>query len=246
MKKNIILTLIIFSSFIISGCTTHDCSEYSGTTKNEPYYPQSEEPIAPTEEVLSNIDLDAGNTNTLPLLSSGIVGGMAANNSISTTSSPKHSSNPTDPANFITLMGQNGRVLTVWALAQRNWLWAYSNKESGGFGTIRNWRLQKSLTPEHFKFVNQSLGTCMEAYRNGVIHNQCNSEDTSQDFELLPTNTGAVVVRSLSQNRCLTYNPVSSTGYSTVTLEQCTGVTSALKDQTWYLAPPLLNAHTLN
>ncbi|EHK90267.1 cytolethal distending toxin subunit Aa-CdtA [Aggregatibacter actinomycetemcomitans] len=153
---------------------------------------------------------------------------------------------PSEPSNFMTLMGQNGALLTVWALAKRNWLWAYPNIYSQDFGNIRNWKIELGKHREYFRFVNQSLGTCIEAYGNGLIHDTCSPDKLAQEFELLPTNSGAVVIKSVSQGRCVTYNPVSPAYYSTVTLSACDGATEPLRDQTWYLAPPVLEATAVN
>ncbi|GJH42158.1 cytolethal distending toxin subunit A/C [Pasteurella canis] len=153
---------------------------------------------------------------------------------------------PSDSSNFMTLMGQNGTVLTVWALAKRNWLWAYANIDSQDFGMIRNWKMEHAKHREFFRFVNQSLGTCIEAYQNGLIHDTCNLNKLAQEFELLPTDSGAFVIKSAAQGNCVTYNPVSTTNYSTITLSKCDGSTTPLRDQTWYLAPPLLNATAIN
>ncbi|OOF68275.1 cytolethal distending toxin subunit A/C [Rodentibacter caecimuris] len=153
---------------------------------------------------------------------------------------------PSDPSNFMTLMGQSGSLLTVWALAKRNWLWGYANIHSQNFGSIRNWKMERSKHREHFRFMNQSLGTCIEAYRNGLIHDTCNLNKLEQAFELLPTNSGAVVIKSVAQGRCVTYNPVKTTYYSTITLSTCDGATDPLRDQTWYLAPPVLEATAVN
>lgn len=104
-------------------------------------------------------------------------------------------------------MGQNGRVITVWALARRNWLWAYASFESQDFGNIRNWKIEPNTSREHFRFINQQLGSCIEAYRNGLIHNDCNNNNLAQDFELLPSNIGAIFIRSVSTGQCVTYKP---------------------------------------
>lgn len=153
-----------------------------------------------------------------------------------------------DPSNFLTVMAQNGAVITVWALAQGNWLWIYPPKETTSFGNVRNWRLERFPGSEQFRFVNQQLNSCMQSYKNGVIHNRCDSNDLSQRFELLPTSSGAVYIKSVDQNRCFTYNTSSTTGYFTLTLEDCrtTNDPQSGTDQTWYLSPPLLQAHTEN
>ncbi|QIM63023.1 toxin [Pasteurellaceae bacterium Orientalotternb1] len=153
---------------------------------------------------------------------------------------------PSLASNFMTIMGQNGAVITVWALAQRNWLWAYAPIDSQDFGNIRNWRIERSFRREHFRFLNQALGSCMQAYGNGVIHDGCDPNNLDQDFELMPTDRGAVFIKSVSQQRCITYNPVSSTVYTTLWLSQCddTNITP-LNDQTFYLTPPLLSAQPI-
>lgn len=153
---------------------------------------------------------------------------------------------PSDPSNFMTLMGQSGALLTVWSLAKRNWLWAYANINSQNFGMIRNWKMERSKHREYFRFINQPLGTCIEAYGNGLIHDTCNLNKLEQEFELLPTDSGAVVIKSVSQGRCVTYNPVRTTYYATITLSTCDGATDPLRDQTWYLAPPVLEATAVN
>ena len=131
---------------------------------------------------------------------------------------------PSEASNYVSLIGQNGSVITVWALARGNWLWAYASFESQDFGNIRNWKLEPSSSREHFRFINQQLGSCMEAYRNGLIHSDCNDKNLAQDFELLP----------------------SSTGYSAITLASCSDQISPLKDQNWYIAPPILKATPQN
>ncbi|MCK3655854.1 hypothetical protein A4G19_08810 [Pasteurellaceae bacterium Macca] len=151
-------------------------------------------------------------------------------------------------SNFISLMAQNGAIVTVWGLAQRNWLWVYPISTTQSFSTLRNWRLERSFRREHFRFLNQRQQTCMEGYGNGVIHNACDRNNLAQDFEILPTQTGAVVIKNVQLGKCLTYNIQSNTGYFTLTLENCQNSTSPfqLKNQGWYIAPPILPAKTLN
>ncbi|MDO9688806.1 hypothetical protein Q7559_11655 [Glaesserella parasuis] len=53
-------------------------------------------------------------------------------------------------------------------------------------------------------------------------------------------------IKSVSQQRCLTYNAVSTTGYFTLTLDRCDDKRiTPLHDQTFYLTPPLLSANPL-
>lgn len=159
---------------------------------------------------------------------------------------PKNLPTPAnDVANFMTLMAQNGSVVTVWALAQRNWLWGYPIFETHSFGAIRNWRMER-IGQSFFRFVNQQLNSCIEAYGNGIIHNGCDRNNLAQQFEILPTDTGSVFVKSVAQNRCLTTDVATTTGYFSLTLQQCNDQLGGNQDQNWYLAPPLLLSETLN
>lgn len=162
----------------------------------------------------------------------------------SVNSSPRQFERPTPSvaSQFISIMGQDGTVITVWALARRNWLWGYAPMDSRSFGTIRNWKIERGFTREHFRFVNQRLGTCMQAYGNGIIHDTCNKRNFDQAFELMPTNTGSVFIKSVSQQRCITYDPVNKNDFDTLTLAACDDNTTPFRDQNWYLAPPLLPA----
>lgn len=150
---------------------------------------------------------------------------------------------PSQHSRFNSLMAQNGAVLTIWALAPRNWLWGYAPLDSLNFGNIRNWRVEPVPNqPEHFRFINQQLASCVEAYGNGLIHNSCNQTNLAQAFLLIPTTSGAILIKSVKQGRCVTYNPVSSQDYTTITLSTCTAPFSNEADQAWCLAPPLLSA----
>ncbi|QLB13480.1 cytolethal distending toxin subunit A [Bisgaardia hudsonensis] len=196
------------------------CSSTSDNT------PKKQPKISPTPPKLGLVG-STGATVTLPLLGS-------SDGNLQTD----------DPSNYITIMGQNGAVITVWALAKRNWLWGYAPIDSMSFGNIRNWKIERSFRREHFRFINQQLGTCIHAYGNGIIHDNCDPKNLDQDFLLLPTSNGAVFIKSVSQGRCITYNPVSTTDYTTITLDTCSDKNiTPLKDQTWYLTPPLLPAN---
>lgn len=163
----------------------------------------------------------------------------------STTEPPRKFERPklSTASHYMSIMGQDGVVLTVWALAKRNWLWAYAPLDSHSFGTIRNWRIERSYRREHFRFINQRLGTCIQAYGNGLIHDTCDKRNLDQDFELLPTSSGSVFIKSVSQQRCVTYDPVNTHGYDTITLAKCDDNITPLRDQNWYLTPPILPAN---
>lgn len=142
-----------------------------------------------------------------------------------------------------TIMAQNGRVLTVWALAEGNWLWAYGPSVSSSFGEVRNWHIVpiNKSGQNTFKFVNGVTGTCIEAYKNGLIHSTCSSEKNAQDFLIIPATNGGVFIKSLSQNKCVKYDIITHTIYSTVYLTECVSSKDKTYDQIWYIAPALTN-----
>ncbi|EEG5674228.1 cytolethal distending toxin subunit A [Salmonella enterica] len=140
-----------------------------------------------------------------------------------------------------TIMGQNGRVLTVWALAEGNWLWAYGSAASSSFGGVRNWHIVpvNKKGQNTFRFVNGVTGTCIEAYKNGLVHSACNSENSAQDFLLIPATNGGVFIKSPVSNKCVKYDMITHTIYSTVYLTECVSVKDNSYDQIWYIAPAL-------
>lgn len=142
----------------------------------------------------------------------------------------------------LTLMAQNGRVLTVWALAMRNWLWAYGPSSSASFGGIRNWNIEPAGVPGTFRFVNTVTGSCITAHKNGLIHDRCNNASRAQEFTIIPATNGGFFIKSLSQEKCIRYDIITSTVYSTVYMSVCPDPGVSNYDQIWYLAPALTDS----
>ncbi|MDO4698091.1 MAG: cytolethal distending toxin subunit A/C [Pasteurellaceae bacterium] len=228
------LSLAMFS---IAGCSTSNLI----VKTDEQLFKQSLNPTPPSVS-------DFANNNAVLdenlLLFAQSQEEMPLTRSLRVTRSQPQAQSHSPASNYMSLMGQNGTVLTVWALARRNWLWAYAPIDSHSFGNIRNWRLVRGFGQEHFRFINQQLRTCIQAYGNGLIHDTCNKNNLDQEFELLPRSNGSVSVKSVSQGRCVTYDPVSTKIYSTITLQPCTDEITPLKDQSWYLSPPILSANS--
>ncbi|ECV2982731.1 hypothetical protein F2368_15035 [Salmonella enterica] len=145
-----------------------------------------------------------------------------------------------------TIMAQNSRVLTVWALAEGNWLWAYGAAVSSSFGGVRNWRVVpvNKSGQNVFRFFNGVTGTCIEAYKNGLIHSTCNSENSAQNFLLIPATNGGFFIKSPVLNKCVRYDIITHTNYSTVYLTECVSEKDKSYDQIWYIAPALINTTT--
>ncbi len=146
-----------------------------------------------------------------------------------------------------TIMAQNGRILTVWALAEGNWLWAYSPSSSSSFGGVRNWHIVpvNKSGQNTFRFVNGVTGTCIEAYKNGLIHSTCNDENSAQNFHIIPATNGGIFIKSSMLNKCVRYDIVTHTIYSTVYLAECVSPKDKSYDQIWYIAPALINTTPL-
>ncbi|HCM1955418.1 TPA: hypothetical protein N3A08_004562 [Salmonella enterica subsp. salamae serovar 9,46:z4,z24:z39:z42] len=143
----------------------------------------------------------------------------------------------------VALMAQNGRILTIWALGLRSWLWAYGPTVSSSFGNIRNWNIEPVGTISGaFRFINSVTGTCITAYKNGLIHDSCDISNPAQAFILTPATNGGFFVKSVSLGKCASYNLISHTVYSTVTLAACPAPDTDNYDQIWYLSPPLIDA----
>lgn len=144
-------------------------------------------------------------------------------------------------------MAQNGRVLTVWALAEGNWLWAYGPAASSSFAGIRNWHIVP-LNKEGqniFRLVNGVTGTCIEAYKNGLIHATCKDGNNAQNFLLIPATNGGVFIKSSGKNKCVKYDIITHTIYSSVYLTKCPSAKEKSYDQIWYIAPALTNTTPL-
>ncbi|EAU3474601.1 cytolethal distending toxin subunit A [Salmonella enterica subsp. diarizonae] len=205
------ISFSVFILFLTSCSSHHQQNEGKGNI-----YPSSNFPVPPA----------------LPLPSPGL--GM---------SSETNADDEVSYTSLRTIMAQNSRVLTVWALAEGNWLWAYGSAASSSFGGVRNWRVVPVNKGEKniFRFVNGVTGTCIEAYKNGLVHSACNSENSAQDFLLIPATNGGVFIKNPVLNKCVRYDIVTHTIYSTVYLTECVSGKDKSYDQVWYIAPALTN-----
>lgn len=156
--------------------------------------------------------------------------------------SPAFTSNSTDSPE-ISLMSTGGALLTVWARPARNWLWGYTPFDSVSFGENRNWRIVDGKDAGTVKFVNVAQGTCIEAFKNGVIHNTCNDNSLAQEFQLLPSTNGNVIIKSSALQTCLRSDYLSRTILSpfafTITLEACPGAKEETQEMLWAISPPV-------
>lgn len=190
------------------------CSSHKQNEGKESIYPSEDFPVPPALALLS--------------AEPGSDGGVSSGDNLHYTS-------------LRTIMAQNGRILTVWAKAEGNWLWAYGASSSSSFGGLRNWHIVpvNKGGKNIFKFVNGDTATCIEAYKNGLVHNTCDDKNISQDFLIIPATNGGVVLKSPEQNKCVRYDLVTHTIYSSVYLTECISKREKSYDQIWYIAPAL-------
>ncbi|EAK0827440.1 toxin [Campylobacter fetus] len=138
----------------------------------------------------------------------------------------------------LVIMGANGVAITVWYSSPGNWLWGYALYTSGNLGGYRVWRL--ILLPDNeVMIVNfNTRTTCMNTYKNGVIHSPCNKNNPFQKFVLRPMTNGAVQIYNKATNSCL-QTPVDNLfGFDVFGAINLTTKCTDTIDQQWYLLPP--------
>ena len=105
-------------------------------------------------------------------------------------------------SDLLSIMSPEGGVLTLWALNVGNWVWGYSLIDSKDFGGARIWRIF-TKGDGSAAIQNAKEGTCLSAYRNGVIHNYCNMEDPAQLWTFNLFDNQAVQIKNVATKQCL-------------------------------------------
>lgn len=145
-------------------------------------------------------------------------------------------------SDWFSLLSPGGAALTVWALAQGNWLWGYTLIDSIGFGGARVWRFQFFENNEVL-LENGKTGTCANAYKNGLIHMKCNPQNRFQRFKLIAMSNEAFMLKNVGMNKCV-QAPIGNIfgdfhKVTSIFLTNCAA--AANLDQQWYVvAPPFL------
>ncbi|TKX29646.1 toxin [Campylobacter sp. MIT 12-5580] len=144
-----------------------------------------------------------------------------------------------DSSDWFSLMAANGAVLTVWALAQGNWLWGYTLIDSVSFGDARVWKFRLFANNEVL-IQNAKTNTCVNTYGNGVIHSACDESNVYQRFKLIPMSNEAFMLQNTGTKRCLQV-PIGDIFYdfhrvSGIYLSTCNAGDNL--DQQFYIIPP--------
>ncbi|TQR31886.1 toxin [Campylobacter sp. MIT 99-7217] len=145
-------------------------------------------------------------------------------------------------SDFMVIMGANGVLITIWATAPGNWLWGYSLNNSADLGGYRIWRLILLPNDEVMILNFATRTTCINTYKNGVIHSPCNINNVYQKFTLRPMTNGAVQIYNKATNSCL-QTPISDVfnGDDFGAINLSSKCDNSI-DQQWYLLPPPLTS----
>ena len=152
-----------------------------------------------------------------------------------------NSTNKTPEGDFFALMSPGGAVLTIWALAQGNWLWGYTLIDSACFGEARVWNF-RIFEDNEVMIENLKTRTCVSAYGNGLIHTACNEKSSGQKFKLIAMSNESFMIKNKATNKCI-QAPIGNVfgdfhKVTSIFLSNCAA--AANLDQQWYIIPPPL------
>ncbi|WP_168641700.1 hypothetical protein [Dickeya sp. CFBP 2040] len=131
----------------------------------------------------------------------------------------------------------SGALITVWATGANNWLWGYTPYDARNWVDLYNWDVIYN-SDSTLTFKNRSTKYCMVAFDGrGLTHNTC-SDGNNQRFSLLPTASGAVQIKSISQGKCIKIGSKSNQWAFRVEFTDCTKSDSVVDtSQLWILGP---------
>ena len=138
-------------------------------------------------------------------------------------------------SNPLSIMSSSGGILTVWALAKGNWIWGYTPLDAHEFGNANSWRIVTLETGESI-IQNRLTTTCLEAYRNGVIHESCDGANKAQLWRFNFFENQAIQIQNIATKTCLQTPTARTTTYYSIFLVPCATKEPNL-DQQWYITP---------
>ncbi|EOB4992188.1 RICIN domain-containing protein [Campylobacter upsaliensis] len=148
-------------------------------------------------------------------------------------------------SDFMSILGPSGAALTVWALAQGNWIWGYTLLDSKSFGDARVWQLL--IRPDNIVLIkNAKTLTCLNAYKNGIVHFSCDASNPAQLWKLKPMDNGAVQIENVGTKKCIQApidNPLGDFKVFSIFISECQNKQNL--DQQWYLTTPPFKAQPL-
>ncbi|HBZ9867575.1 TPA: toxin [Salmonella enterica subsp. houtenae] len=186
MKWNI--HIFLFFIIIMTGCSSGNSPRVSASDK---IFPEAS-PGGPQPP----------DRNEPGLVIPGPGSGMTLSGTPGNAPAPSSGNSPT-----VSLVSVSGAVVSVWSRRPNSWVWGYTPRDSNTFGNLRNWFIQPGKTPGSVRFVNEETGTCLTPGFSftdvGFIHRFCSYQTKDQDFLLVPTLNGNVLIRSVLVNKCI-------------------------------------------
>ena len=156
----------------------------------------------------------------------------------SPTLAPALGSNPIGtPSAPLAIINPHGSALTVWALAEGNWIWGYTLDNSKDFGDARVWQLI-NLGGDIALIKNLKTNTCIYDEGRGITHRACDRNSKNQQWQLLAMDTGAVQLRSSASKNCIRtdFAGVAASGrFFSIVMEGCSP--SLTIGQQWIFIP---------
>ena len=156
----------------------------------------------------------------------------------SPTLAPALGSNPIGtPSAPLAIINPHGSALTVWALAEGNWIWGYTLDNSKDFGDARVWQLI-NLGGDIALIKNLKTNTCIYDEGRGITHRACDRNSKNQQWQLLAMDTGAVQLRSSASKNCIRtdFAGVAASGrFFSIIMEGCSP--SLTIGQQWIFIP---------
>ena len=137
-------------------------------------------------------------------------------------------------SNPVSIMSSSGGLLTLWARKPGNWVWGYTPIDSFEFGEARYWRII-SFSNGQVMIKNEAKGTCLQAYKNGAIHEICDNKNQDQLWNFNFFDNQAIQIQSVSAKTCLQTPTIRTTTHYSIYLTKC--ATSSNFDQQWYITP---------
>lgn len=140
-------------------------------------------------------------------------------------------------SNPLSIMSSSGGLLTLWALEPGNWVWGYTPIDSLEFGKATFWRII-SFPNGQVMIKNLAKNTCLQAYKNGVVHELCDSRMQTQLWNINFFNNQAVQIQNVGAKTCLQTPTIRTTTYYSIYLTKC-AINESNLDQQWYITPVL-------
>lgn len=138
-----------------------------------------------------------------------------------------------------------GSAITVWALAEGNWLWGYTLDNSKDFGAARFWQVI-NLGNDIALISNFLTNTCIHDEGSGITHRRCDPNNKSQQWQLFAMDNGGIQLKSTASNKCITTDLgslVQTGSYYSLAMRDCNFKPNF--NQQWVFIPKALPTEVL-